>query len=64
MDRDTEVRALLAERDSLVHSPDRPAKDRRIDEVDGQLRLRGHRVEDAADHTPLERAVPTRGARK
>lgn len=58
--------ALDTERDSLLNSPDRPAKFRRISEIDDQLEAAGYKVarvtapadlEDAADHAPRERAV-------
>lgn len=58
--------ALDTERESLLTSPERAAKYRRINEIDDQLQAAGYRVTrvtppadlvDAADHTPRERAV-------
>lgn len=63
------VDALLNERASLVPSPARPARTRRIREIEAQLTEQGAKFEpveladeDASDSTPRERAVPrTRG---
>jgi hypothetical protein len=58
--------ALDTERAGLVNSPDRPAKYRRINEIDDQLEAAGFKVdrisapadlEDTADRSPRERAV-------